>query len=370
VDHRETQRILQVLRDVGAAGGRAAIATVVRVKGSAYRREGARIVIREDGTHECLLSGGCLEPAVAAAAADVIRTGDATIVSYDLEEDSVLGLGIGCSGEVDIRIERVEDDVVTREWLAALRREEAAVLVTPLSGATGRLLVRDDGTTLGGLSDRAAEARAIAAARERSRESPGRSGAERLDQVEVFYEISEPPPSLTIFGAGLDAVPLARLGVELGFRVTVVDVREAYLTGERFPGVTLVSAHSSEFAQRVPVSSSGYVVVMNHHLERDQESLRYALEAGAQYVGVLGPRTRYQKLLKALREEGRLPIGSALERVRSPVGLALGAETPDEIAVSIVGEILATRRGFEGGFLDGRIDSLHRPSDARVTARS
>ena len=137
VDRRETERLLEVIRQARAAGEPAALATVVRVKGSAYRREGTRMFVRQDGTYECSLSGGCLEPTVAEAAARVIATGEPVIVSYDLADDSVWGLGIGCSGAVDIRIERLEDDAITRAWLTILERGDAAVLVTPLSGVVG-----------------------------------------------------------------------------------------------------------------------------------------------------------------------------------------------------------------------------------------
>jgi xanthine/CO dehydrogenase XdhC/CoxF family maturation factor len=109
---------------------------------------------------------------------------------------------------------------------------------------------------------------------------------------------------------------------------------------------------------------------MNHHLERDRESLRFSLESAAGYIGVLGPRTRYEKLLAGLAAQGYIPDAAKLARVRSPVGLALGAETPDEVAVSIVGELLAIRRGFEGGFLSGSSASLHRPDASRLLASS
>ena len=142
MDRRETERLLAAIRQARAAASAAALATVVRVKGSAYRREGTRMFVRRNGTYECALSGGCLEPTVAEAAARVIATGDPVIVSYDLADDSVWGLGIGCSGAVDIRIERIGDDAMTNEWLAILERGEAAVLVTPLSGVSGRMIVR------------------------------------------------------------------------------------------------------------------------------------------------------------------------------------------------------------------------------------
>src|SRR5688572_30303346 len=164
MDRRETERLLDAIHQARAAGEPAAMATVVRVKGSAYRREGTRMLVRLDGTYECALSGGCLEPAVAEAAAGVIATGTPVIVSYDLADDSVWGLGIGCSGDVDIRIERLDDDAVTRAWMTILERGDAAVLVTSLSGVAGRLIVGDAGIVAGGLSDAAVEQQAVARA--------------------------------------------------------------------------------------------------------------------------------------------------------------------------------------------------------------
>ena len=165
MDRRETERLLDAIRQARAAGEPAAMATVVRVKGSAYRREGTRMFVRRTGTYECALSGGCLEPTVADAAARVIATGEPVIVSYDLADDSVWGLGIGCSGAVDIRIERIADDAMTNDWLTILERGEAAVLVTPLSGVSGRMIVRGAGAVVGGLTDPVVEQRAVAQAR-------------------------------------------------------------------------------------------------------------------------------------------------------------------------------------------------------------
>lgn len=368
MSRRETERILAVIRDVRQKGQRAALATVVRVRGSAYRREGAQIIIRDDGTHECLLSGGCLEPAVAEVAARVIATGEPALVAYDLEDDSVWGLGIGCTGAVDVYIERLEDDPVTREWLAVLERAESGVLVTPLAGASGRVLVRPDGTMAGRLAPLLPGA--VEAARDRLRAAFPQSGSESIGDADLFLAVTMPPPELVLFGAGYDATPLARGAWELGFAVTLVDVREAFLTAERFPGMTRVLAQPGRFAEAVTLGRRSFAVVMHHHLERDREALQVALASNAPYIGVLGPRSRLQKLLTALAEAGYVPDRAALTRVRSPVGLALGAETPEEIAVSILGEVLAVERGFDGGFLSGRQTSLHRPAASRAMARS
>jgi xanthine dehydrogenase accessory factor len=369
MDRHETGRILSAIRDVRASGQRAAIATVVRLRGSAYRREGTRILIREDGTYECLLSGGCLEPAVVDATARVIASGEPVIVRFDLADDSVFGLGVGCAGAVDVRIEQVDDDPTTRAWLDVLERGNAAVLVTPLTGAAGRLLVHADGTTTGALSPSHLESIAIAGAVARLQRRM-RSGPERLGDAEVFYDVNEPPPRLVLFGAGDDARPLARLAHEVGFLVTIVDSRVGLLTDIRFPGATLVAADFSRLADTVPFDDGSLVVIMNHHLDRDRASLGQALASPVSYIGVLGTRPRYEQLIAALRDEGVWPDAKSLARVRNPVGLALGAETPEEIAVSVVGELLAIRRGFDAGFLNGRDASIHRPADSRALASS
>ena len=284
------------------------MATVVRIKGSAYRREGTRMVVRQNGTYECALSGGCLEPAVAEAAARVIATGEPVIVSYDLADDSVWGLGIGCSGAVDIRIERIGDDAITNDWLTILERGEAAVLVTPLSGVSGRMIVRGTGRRRRRVdrSDRRA-----AGGRKCPRAPCGRRirrpVPSRIGSAEVFCEITMPPPDLVIFGAGHDAAPVAQLAWTLGFAVTVVDVRETFLTKERFGSATRVCAHFSQFAERVTLGPGSFALIMNHHVERDQESLRFSLESDAAYIGVLGPRSRYDKLLAGLAAQGYVP---------------------------------------------------------------
>jgi xanthine dehydrogenase accessory factor len=369
MDRREIERFLGAIRQARASGERAAIATIVRVRGSAYRREGTHMLVRLDGTYECALSGGCLEPSVAEAAVRVIETGEPLVVNYDLADDSLWGLGMGCSGAIDVRIERLGDDAMMGEWLTVLERGERAALVTPLSGLSGRVVVRSGGGQIGHLSDPALEQQALARARARM-SLPQQSGSERIGAVELFFEMSVPVPELVVFGAGPDASPLAQHAWALGFSVAMVDVRSAYLTRERFPTAKLVAAHFSQFATAAPLAPGSFVLVMNHHLERDEESLRYALDSDAAYIGVLGPRSRYEKLLAGLAKKGYSPSASKLERVRSPVGLSIGAETPEEVAISILGELVAVRRGFEGGFLSGFQGSLHTPDDKRLLTSS
>lgn len=370
MDRRETEQLVTAIREVRARDEPAAVATVVRVKGNAYRREGTRMFVRQNGTYQCALSGGCLEPAVADAAARVIATGEPVIVSYDLADDSVWGLGIGCSGVVDIRIERIDDDTMSKSWLSILERGDAAVRVTPLSDVSGRLIVSSSGEVTGSLTDAAVEQAAVSHARARLVARYPQSGPEHVEGAELFFEIATPPPSLVLFGAGHDAPAIAQLAWTIGFAVTVIDRRDAFLTTERFGAATLVCADPRQFPERVPLGCGAFALIMNHHVERDRDSLRFCLESDAAYIGVLGPRARYEKLRAGLAEQGFVADPSMAARVRSPVGLSLGAETPQEVALSVLAELLAIRRGFEGGFLSGSVGSLHRPADTRLLATS
>src|SRR5262249_44824560 len=177
MNRRESEQLVRAVRDARAAGEPAALATLVSVKGSAYRREGTQMLVRRDRTYECALSGGCLEPAVAEAAIRVIDTGVPALVRYDLADDSIWGLGIGCTGAVDIYIERVDEDETTNDWLAALERGDAAVEVLSLSGSSGRLVVRD-AAVVGSLSERELTDDAVARARTRLGAQDAQSGAE------------------------------------------------------------------------------------------------------------------------------------------------------------------------------------------------
>jgi xanthine dehydrogenase accessory factor len=365
MDRREARDILDALADARRAGRRAALATVVRVHGSAYRREGARMLIREDGALTCMLSGGCLEPEVAEVAKSVLRSGTPVLRHYDLAEDVVWGLGLGCGGTVDIYVEPVDGSPLLAEWLETWTRGGRAVLATPLADATGRTLFSAEGDALGSTRDPALDRAVSAAAREilsapypraETRSLAGGNGA-----VDVFLDVAGPPPELIVFGAGHDAIPLVAQAHRLGWSVTVVDAREAFTTADRFPGSRLVIAHPAQFETQVRIGVHAFVIVMNHHLERDQAALSFALRSEAVWIGVLGPRSRYMKLLDGLASAGAAPTPAQLARVRSPVGLDIGAESPEEVALAIIGGILAERRGFEGGPLDGVTGPIHDP---------
>ncbi|MGI8748838.1 MAG: XdhC family protein, partial [Deinococcus sp.] len=234
-----------------------------------------------------------------------------------------------------------------------------------LEAAPGKLLLRG-GEGLGGFRDSRLHGFALEAARQGLAARDPRAVTLRAPGgEEVFIDVNAPAPELLIYGAGHDAVPLSLQAVSLGYRVTVVDPRESYLTAGRFPGARLLPLAPEELTLGLEVSERMAAVVMNHHLDRDRVCLWHALNSLAPWVGVLGPRDRFKLLLGALEGERLHPDPAQLARVRSPVGLALGAEAPEEVALSILAELMAWRRGGSGRPLSGHEGPIHQTYLAR-----
>lgn len=365
---QELIRLLDAAEAAQAAGQQAAVATVVRVKGSAYRREGTKMLIDAAGNQVCMISGGCLEQEVGEVAQRVMATGEPVVKFFDLDEDLVWGLGLGCGGSVDVYIEPFDAGEANARWLQALRAGHAAALATVIeaedAGLAGqRMFIDSSGVPFGTLGDAGLDSRFVALAQEKMAQLYPRSETLEVTlpsgRADIFLDVNVPPPELVLFGAGHDAVPVVNYAHELGFKTTIVDARHAFVTEERFPHAALVRTHPSGFADKVNISPRSYVVVMNHHLERDKESLAFALTTPAPYIGVLGPSSRFERMRDALAEEGRGLSENDLRRVRNPIGLDIGADSPAEIAMSILSELVALRGGYAGGFLNDRQGPIH-----------
>jgi xanthine dehydrogenase accessory factor len=371
---QEVLRLLKAIDETQLAGKRAAIATVVRVKGSAYRREGTKMLIDADGNQVCMISGGCLEAEVAEIAKQVMESGEGVVQFFELDEDVVWGLGLGCGGKVDVYIEPFDESPLYSQWLEQVKTQRFAALATVIETTAdttvskgARLLVTDDGAVTGSLGDSALDTQVVNWVRQKQGELYPRAQTVSLktqdgQAVSAFMDISVPPAELIIFGAGHDAIPLAQFGHTLGFKVAVIDARHAYVNAERFPTAdTLIRSHPSGFEGKVTIGPRSYVVIMNHHLERDAASFAFALKSSAPYIGVLGPRSRYQDILSQLTDEGMTISKTDKARVRSPIGVDIGAESPEEIAVSVLSELLAVRGGYAAGFLNDRSGKIHHP---------
>jgi xanthine/CO dehydrogenase XdhC/CoxF family maturation factor len=366
----EISDVLTAIESLSAQGRRMALATIVAVRGSTYRRPGARLLVPEDGTPIGNISGGCLEGDVADVARVVMEEGTARLAGWDLtaDDDAVWGLGLGCNGAIEVFIEPAERAAEVANALRTALGEEVPIsLVTVLESeddalvAPGaRLVVRPDGPVEGSLGHADVDADAIVAAREQL--VAERSEIHSLVRgVRAFVEVLEPPLRLVICGAGHDAIPLTAAAAALGWQAIVVDDRPGLLTPERFPDAagTVHVDDPSRVAEGVSIDRRTHVVVMTHNFLRDKAYLRALLGTEAGYLGMLGPAARTQRLLMELADEGVQIVEEDRARIHGPAGLDLGAEGPEEIAQAVVAEIVAVRRGREGGFLKHRPGPIH-----------
>jgi xanthine dehydrogenase accessory factor len=346
-----------------------ALATIVAVRGSTYRRPGARLLVPEDGSPVGNISGGCLEGDVADMARVVMDEGRARLAGWDLtaDDDAVWGLGLGCNGAIEVFIEPAEKAAeVAGALRVALEEERPISVVTVVESSHAavepgaRLVVRPDGTSDGSLGDAAIDATAVEASRALLREE--RSEVRALSEgVRAFVEVLDPPLRLVVCGAGHDAIPLVRAASVLGWKVTVVDDRPGFLTHERFPEATafVAVAEPEDAAKAAGVDGRTFAVVMTHNFLRDKEYIRSLLGSPAAYVGMLGPGARTERLLMELHDEGVEVADANRERIHGPAGLDLGGEGPEEIAQAIIAEIVAVKRHRAGGFLRDRPGPIH-----------
>ncbi|MEZ4606080.1 MAG: XdhC family protein [Deinococcales bacterium] len=335
-----------------------ALVTVIKVIGSAYRREGAKMVVRADGESACMISGGCLEPEVIEVAKEVLATGKSQRRYYDLSEDSMWGLGLGCGGAVELWIEPLERGGMVGRWLEHTL-PTPTFLIRNLS--TGDILWYEANHQEGHLSPDIQPWALAQAERLLNSEAP-RSKSYRYKEQDIYIDVQTPQDHLIIFGAGHDAKPLAHYAHELGFKVSIVDARRAFATPEAFPHAEIIIAHAHKLEGQVTIPPHAQVIIMNHHLERDRHCLRFALASEANYVGVLGPVSRLEKILTALAEEGIHLSETEKAKIRNPIGIDIGAEGAEEIAMAVMMELIALKRGFRAGFLHGRKGRIHDPS--------
>ncbi len=307
----ESRQIYAAIAELRRQGVAAALATVVRVHGSAYRHEGAKLLVGADGTIVGNVSGGCLEQDVREVARRVLATGVAERRQYCSGSDAVAAwdLGVGCEGTVELTIVPVVDDHADAR--AAIGKERPFVIEVPMDAASGGRRVR---------------------------EGIGASGLMTDDRgVEWFIEAFVPPPRLLVCGAGDDAIPLAKIAHATGFRVTVTDRRPGLLTAERFgDGVLLQLGPPGEVASVTAVDAETFAVVMTHHYADDRAYLAALQVTAAAYIGMLGPRQRTERMLTAV---------DADPRVHAPAGLDIGTDGAEQVALSIIAEIMAVHAG-------------------------
>jgi len=302
------------------------VATVVATRSSAPRPIGSKLVVREDGRIEGSVSGGCVESDVVMAAQEVRETGVPRLVTYGITDDMALGVGLPCGGEIDV-------------WVEPLRETGDDVVLTVVAGE--------------GVGERIDDAELELAARRR-----GRSHVIELDGRTVFADVFGPPPRLFVYGAIDTAEALCAGAKLLGWRTIVADARPRFATPERLPSADEILVEWPEEAlAHVRPDASTAVVVLTHDDKFDLPIVEGTLATDAFYLGWIGSRRNQERRRGLLREAGI--SDEELERISGPTGLDVGADSPAETAVSILGEILAVRSGRSGGRLRERGGRIH-----------
>jgi xanthine dehydrogenase accessory factor len=336
----EIDTLLEAAASRRERGERMALATVVSVRGSSYRRPGARLLVPEEGAPIGLISGGCLEEEAARLAREALKLDAPLLVTIDhsAEGDELWGSGLGCRGVIDLLAEPPEMANETLDALLGARSEgRATYLLTGLDGERQRLTAIE--------ADALGERAALAVAHGR----PTLLGDAVLDPI-------LPPLQLLVCGAGPDAGPLVAAALRQGWRVTVADPRRSFLRAERFPGARLVDADPRSVGAATDAGEWTAAVVMSHDWMRDTAFVEGLLGRGLAYLGVLGPRDRTERLLAELPQP---PSERDLAVLHAPAGLDLGADGAEQVATAIVAEILATFHGRTGGPLRDRPGPIH-----------
>lgn len=351
-----------------------ALATVVKINGSTYRRPGARMLIEADGTTHGIISGGCLEGEVAQQALEVLENyGSAQVLPFDLaDDDLILGFGTGCNGIVQVLIEQIPspDRADPTDLLnACLSERKHGLMATIINAPDGsnllarHLLLREDDTVHGDVPASALRDAILA-------EAPG-VRAEKRHQIktfpvdhgkaEVLFEIIQPPVRVVIFGTGHDVHPVVRVAKELGWPVTIVGQKPPEVLAERFPAADefIFLMHPETAPDYVAFDARSAAVVMNHNYVRDKALIGTLLSSPLPYIGALGPHERTERILAELQAEHPDRTKAAYDKVHGPIGLDIGTETPEEIALSIIAEIQAVHHHRTGGMLRERSGTIH-----------
>ncbi len=328
---RERDEILALWEQVGAAEGAAVLATVMKTEGSSYRLPGARLLLTQSGRHAGAVSGGCLEDDILKKAWWLTAHGP-VLRRYDTTPDGEFttdGYGLGCNGVIHVLLERVTRSApstlsLLREVRDSRRPVTVAHVLAPANAVGQRAIVSDEGA---GLS---------------------------LSGAEVFLERIEPPVRLLIFGAGYDAVPVTQFAKSLGWRVEVYDGRAHYAKVDKFPQADRVAVRLPG-APTPEIDEWTAAVVMTHSFSQDADVLRSLVDLPLRYLGVLGPRKRTGELL----EETGLRDSLAQPMLHAPMGLDIGADGPEQVALAIVAEIQSVMHGRPAGLLRDHPGPIH-----------
>jgi xanthine/CO dehydrogenase XdhC/CoxF family maturation factor len=358
-----------------------ALVTITRTKGSTYRREGAKMLCLQDGSMLGSISGGCLESDAYEVSLEVVERNEPQMVFYDTsaEDENVWGLGLGCNGSVEVLIEPMawwrsgDGRNLFDQMMRRVDRGDRCAVVTVLAKdserqtSLRRMIVDPDGQTTGTLGSRGLDS--VAAHRAQTIVTdetvrPSRKITVESDSsvYEIFVDALLPPTRLLVAGGGHDAIPMVKLAREIGLVVTLIDSRSKFASHDRFPDADqVICTPPEEFSQRVSLEGCPAVILMNHHYLKDRTILGQLLTSSLEmtYIGALGPRVRTEKMISDLQEQGLKLVKEKVHAVRTPIGLDIGADSPEEIAISVLSELLAVKNKRSGLPLRERNKAIH-----------
>lgn len=367
---KEQKAIIDAFSKTDLSQRRVALATVVRVRGSSYRSPGARMLVTDDGKWVGSISGGCLEGDALRKARKVMSDKIPLTVTYDTSEDSNqnLGIGLGCNGIIDVLIEPVgisqpHDPISLFERIVTTAEPVALATIFSNSLYQGeKLLINHEEQMLLSFSDKKINALVLPDLIQVFKTKKSESKAYNFEgtHMEVFIELIQPSVSLMIFGGGFDARPVSQLAKSMGWNVTVTDECVAHIVPVFFPTADKLSLCNRQYIERdFNITHFTACVLMSHNYEYDRDVLRKLLKSATPYIGILGPRKRFDKMIQEFEDEGIHLTSDDLHRIHSPIGLDIGAEAPDEIALSIISEIQGKFANRSGGFLKYRNAPIH-----------
>ncbi|MDQ6767132.1 MAG: XdhC family protein [Candidatus Eremiobacteraeota bacterium] len=331
------------------AGERVALATVINVEGSAPRSEGAKMVISASGKVAGSVSGGCVESAVVEEAIAVMRGGTPTITRYGINRNMMWDVGLSCGGAIDVFVEPLKEPLPVQPG----KTFAVCTIVRGPKAVGAKIVVDADGSFQGKLPDVDAHASTIGRARQMM--VAGQSKIVTAGQYEIFIDVSSPGPHAILVGAVHIAVALCQMATQAGYAVTVIDPRETLCNRERFPlARALLVAWPHDVLPTFTFDENTYVAVLTHDEKFDDPTLEHVLPTRARYVGAIGSKKTQALRRTRLLEAGLTP--QTVERLRGPIGLDIGAQSPEEIAVAILAEMIAAKYQRTGMPLRDRVD--------------
>lgn len=364
---KEIKTILELVAKKESSKEKFAIAQVVNVEGSSYRREGARMIVFESGIFEGGISGGCLEGDTLKRSQLAILKQKPSLVTYDTSKEQEIGVSLGCNGVIDVLMTPVTQESSALKILkkcSSERKPHVIITITSISSDTNKLQLGDsfyydrDSNEILELHDSQFKDFLLESVQQVYQKK--RSGKYHFQSTEmdagVFIEIIPAQFHLAVFGDNYDVYPIVKFAKVLDWDISLVGNMQK-LKKEKIEGVTRV--FHKDFEGRPEVDDRTAIILMAHDFKTDMKNLKNALNTGCPYIASLGPKKRFDKMLTTLKEEGIALSDEDMSRIYAPSGLEIGANTPEEIALSIFSEIIAVFTGKEGGMLKFKTGPIH-----------